>query len=81
MERQSFKNQDNTHEKRLNHNNEGKDLGSFSLDVRVPLISFEEVREVTNPTRSKHYRGAKDLPLRKLIAKKAEDRSFRAYYQ
>lgn len=76
----SKKHEDNP-ENWLNHNDEARDLGSFSLDVRVPIISFEEVRKVTNPSRSRFYKGRKVLPLKKLIKQKAEDEDFMAYYQ
>lgn len=77
----SFKKRINSPEKPLNHNNEVQDLGSFSIDVRVPIISFEEVRKATNPTRSRYYKLHNDPPLKKLIQKKAEGREFRAYFQ
>lgn len=75
------KKQEKTLEKWLNENDHSQYLGSFSLDVRVPIISLEEVRKATNPTHSRHYRGTKDLPLRKLIQKKAGDGDFIAYVE
>lgn len=67
--------------KGLNDNTATENSGSFTLDVRVPIITFRELRKIDNPTRSRYYRGQKDLPLKKLIDKKAEGRDFRAYYQ
>ena len=67
--------------KGLNDNTGTESLGSFTLDVRVPIIGFEEVRKATNPTHSKYYRDSKDLPLKRLISKKAEGKNFRAYLQ
>jgi hypothetical protein len=59
----------------------GHELSSFILPVKVPLISFEEIRKATNPTRSRYFRGQKDLPLKKLINKKAKCMDFIGYIQ